>query len=137
MEFLSRRNFVGGLAALGAGSLVGQIQAGLQSTTSGSGIINIHHHLTSPGYVKFLTENKVREFPNKSAAEGIEDMDKAGISTAFTSIIGPGIWSGNVEATRKLARECNEYAAKLMADYPRRFGMFASLPLPDIDGSLR
>ena len=59
------------------------------------------------------------------------------IATAFTSIIGPGIWFGNIGDTRELARECNEFAAKLVRDYPGRFGMFASLPLPDIDGSLR
>ena len=42
-----------------------------------------------------------------------------------------------VEATRKLARDCNDYAAAMRLDHPGRFGVFASLPLPDIDGSLR
>ena len=130
MESLSRREFIGGLAAAGAGALIPQAPAR-------TGKINIHHHLTSPAYVKFLTDNKVRDFPNRSVAEGVEDMDKAGISTAFTSIIGPGIWNGSVEDTRRLARECNDFAAKLVRDYPGRFGMFASLPLPDIDGSLK
>jgi predicted TIM-barrel fold metal-dependent hydrolase len=100
-------------------------------------IINVHHHLTAPGYVKFLTENKVRDFPNKSAAEGVELMDQAGIAMAFCSIIGPGIWFGDIEATRRLARECNEYAAKMMSDYPGRFGLFTMLPLPDVDASLK
>src|SRR5437667_166412 len=52
------------------------------------------------------------------SVEGLEDMDKAGISTAFTSIIGPGIWFGNIADTRRLARECNDFAAKLVRDYP-------------------
>src|SRR5687767_3848851 len=124
MELLSRREFIGGLAAVGAGALMPQTQ-------SRQGKINIHHHLTAPAYVKFLTDNKVRDFPNRSVAEGIEDMDKANIATAFTSIIGPGIWFGNAADTRRLARECNDFAAKLITDYPGRFGMFASLPLPD------
>ena len=34
-------------------------------------------------------------------------------------------------------RDCTSAAAKLMADYPGRFGLFASLPLPDIDASLK
>jgi 6-methylsalicylate decarboxylase len=64
-------------------------------------------------------------------------MDRAGIATAFTSIIGPGIWFGNIQDTRRLARECNEFGAKLMSEYPGRFGLFATLPLPDIEGSLK
>jgi predicted TIM-barrel fold metal-dependent hydrolase len=132
---VSRRNFLGGLAALGAGSLV---QNGRMAAQGGRPrLINVHHHLTAPAYAKFLIDNKVRDFPNKSAAQGIEEMDKGGINLAFTSIIGPGIWFGDLAATRRLARECNDYAAKLIADYPGRFGMFTMLPLPDIDGSLK
>jgi predicted TIM-barrel fold metal-dependent hydrolase len=132
---VSRRNFLGGLAALGAGSLVQNGRMAAQGARPR--LINVHHHLTAPAYAKFLTDNKVRDFPNKSGAQGIEEMDKAGINLAFTSIIGPGIWFGDLAATRRLARECNDYAAKLIADYPGRFGMFTMLPLPDIDGSLK
>jgi len=130
----SRRLFLGGLAGLGAGAMLGGNRLSGQGRIS---LINVHHHLTAPAYVKFLMENKVRDFPNKSAAESVEDMDKAGVTTAITSIIGPGIWFGDLSATRRLARECNHYAAKLMADYPGRFGMFTMLPLPDVDASLR
>jgi predicted TIM-barrel fold metal-dependent hydrolase len=129
---VSRRSFLGGLAAIGAGSLAAQRGASVKPR-----LINVHHHLTAPAYVKFLTENKVREFPVKSAAEGIEDMDKAGVTIALCSTIGPGIWFGDLAATRRLAREINDYAAKVLSDYPGRFGMFTMLPLPDIDGSLR
>lgn len=38
---------------------------------------------------------------------------------------------------RGLARECNDYAARLAQDYPHRFRMFVALPFPDVDGSLR
>src|SRR5579864_2557771 len=137
----SRRDFLGGAAALGVGALIaGSRLAAQRAGTPAAAkpaLINVHHHLTAPAYVKFLTENKVRDFPNKSAAESVEDMDRAGVTAAITSIIGPGIWFGDLAATRRLARECNDYAAKLISDYPGRFGMFTMLPLPDIDASLR
>ena len=134
---LSRRNFLGGLVTVGASVLLARNQFEEPAPAAPARRINVHHHLTAPAYAKFLTDNNVRDFPNKTVAEGLEDMEKAGVATSITSIIGPGIWFGDIAATRRLARECNDFAAKVAVDYPSRFGMFASLPLPDIDSSLR
>jgi predicted TIM-barrel fold metal-dependent hydrolase len=41
------------------------------------------------------------------------------------------------EDAARVARESNEYTKKLMADHPGRFGLFATLPLPHIDESLK
>ena len=70
-------------------------------------------------------------------ARTIEDMDRDGVATSIVSTSEPSVWFGDNEAARQLARECNEYGARLMADYPGRFGVFATLPLPDVDGALR
>src|SRR5258708_4902985 len=79
----SRRDFLAGLAAAGSGVLIAGRPLAAQNARPR--LINVHHHLTAPAYVKFLTDNKVREFPIKSAAEGIEDMDKAGVTIALCS----------------------------------------------------
>src|ERR1700691_6118487 len=105
----SRRELLGGVDTLGAGVLASGQRGFAQG---GQRIINVHHHLTAPAYVKFLQDNKVRDFPVKGPAECMEDMDKAGVNVALCSTIGPGIWFGNMADTRRLAREINDYAAK-------------------------
>jgi len=37
---------------------------------------------------------------------------------------------------RAMARDVNDYAARVVADHPGRFGFFATVPLPDLDGAL-
>jgi hypothetical protein len=64
-------------------------------------------------------------------------MDKSGIATSILSIAQPGIWYGNnVEESRNLARQLNEYGAKMGKDHPGRFGLFAVIAPPDVDGSI-
>src|SRR5262249_44708676 len=76
--------------------------------------------------------------PKWSPELSLEDMDKNGIATAILSQVQPGVWDGsNVEEARKLARELNDYAAKMIADHPGRFGLFAVISPPHVDGSLK
>ena len=100
--------------------------------------IDTHHHVCPPLYAKEI-EGKSRIFPallDWTPQRSIEDMDRAGVETAIISITTPGLWFGDDEAARRLARICNEYGAALVAEHSRRFGLFAALPLPDVEGSL-
>jgi 6-methylsalicylate decarboxylase len=63
-------------------------------------------------------------------------MDDAGIDIAVLSISTPGVHVGDDKRARALARRCNEFAAQLVSSRPDRFGSFAALPLPDVDGAL-
>jgi predicted TIM-barrel fold metal-dependent hydrolase len=101
-------------------------------------IIDVHHHFVPPAY-KEAVQPKRRFQPCMEAwtVQGsIEDMDKAGVATALVSITLPGIHFGNNEEARRLTRICNDYAMEMARNYPGRFGLFAALPWPDVEGSL-
>lgn len=131
---ISRRNLLAGLAA-GTGAFL----VNGQTASNNPRRIDTHLHIFPPVYVSMLKSINVSPagWDRWTLAKTLDDMDRYGTATAITSITLPGVYFGNVEFARKVARECNDYAAKLVSDYKGRFGMFAVVPLPDIDGSLR
>jgi aminocarboxymuconate-semialdehyde decarboxylase len=74
--------------------------------------------------------------PRWSLEGAIAYLDEAGIDVAVESISTPGVHFGDDQAARALARRVNEYLADIKRNRPDRFGGFAALPLPDIEGSL-
>jgi predicted TIM-barrel fold metal-dependent hydrolase len=104
--------------------------------------IDVHNHIVPPRYLEATREIIVKSTPrpnlvlNWTPQSSLDSMDAACVTTAFTSISVPGLWFGNLEQTRELAIVSNDYAADMMAQYPKRFRMFAMLPLPDVDASL-
>ena len=138
IPYQPRRRFLSGLAALGAGALL----PGCQTAGGGAGgkpyRIDVHHHIAPPAYSAAL-KAMMRGHARWSVQASLEDMDKSGIATALTSLINPGLqaWPKDVAGARKIARESNEYAAQLKRDHPGRFGSFAAIPFPDVDGCMR
>ncbi|KAL8946754.1 MAG: hypothetical protein Q9222_006892 [Ikaeria aurantiellina] len=57
-------------------------------------------------------------------------MTANGIKTVIFSVSTPGIDVMTSEKTIEVARQCNEYGAKLRDQDPSRFGFFAMLPDP-------
>jgi predicted TIM-barrel fold metal-dependent hydrolase len=103
--------------------------------------IDVHHHLFPPAFIAKLVEHE--HYLARGVARhwtpqvSIEDMDSAGVASAITSITAPGFAIVEPEKLSRFNRESNEYAARMVADHPGRFGFFASLPLPDVDASLK
>jgi predicted TIM-barrel fold metal-dependent hydrolase len=138
----SRRQFVGGLSALGA-SLLFRAQKSAAQASSRGRRIDVHHHFGSPTWVKADTvgggNNPWRQW---SPARALEAMDQGGVATAMLSVTTPGVWLEdrkfqNLKAAVALARENNEYAARLASDHKGRFGAFVATPLPNVDAALR
>ncbi len=101
--------------------------------------VDVHFHYCAPALLSAMEPRGglpvyLQEW---SPAKAIEDMDEAGVMTSFASITTPGVHFGDDELARRLARQCNEYVADLACNHPGRFGFFATLPMPDLQGSLR
>ena len=138
----TRRTFLAALAAAGTGSMLAVSRPAAQATWRR---IDIHQHFVSPSFLATLNaKNASTPVPGLAAwkdfspARAVETLDRVGVQTAMLSITAPGVWFGDAQEARRLAREMNEYAAaRMVSDHKGRFGLFAVLPLPDIDGSLR
>jgi len=112
----------------------------------GPRLIDTHHHIYPPRYVgpnlhRLLADAGLlpaAAYTSWTPAGALKVMDEAGIATAIVSMTSPGIWfDDGADPARTRARICNEFGAEMMRDHPGRFGMFAAIPLPDIDGSLK
>ena len=140
-QALDRRSFLaGGTAAVGVGLAAPTVapSPALAQAPAKRRRIDVHHHVIPPAQAEAFAHHRGTSTPKLTPAMSLEDMDKAGIDTAIVSILNPGVWFGTVdEEARKLARDCNEWQAKLEQDHPGRFLSFAVIPLPDTEGSLR
>jgi predicted TIM-barrel fold metal-dependent hydrolase len=99
--------------------------------------IDVHHHFFPPDYVTAITALGAGASPAWTPARSLEDMDRSGIATAILSLSPPAAAVSDTAQSRSIAHDANEYGSKMVADYPGRFRLFAALPLPNIDASLR
>jgi len=105
-------------------------------------LVDVHAHFVPPGYREALRRAGVDRpdgfpyVPDWSAASALALMDKLGIESQLLSISSPGLGFVTGDARSVLAREVNEEGAQVVREHPSRFGLLASLPLPDIDAAL-
>ena len=102
--------------------------------------VDLHHHVIPEFFWKASNEDGNAAGginpPRWSLDGAIAYLDDARIDVAVASISTPGVHFGDDAAARNLARQVNEYLAGIKHDRPDRFGGFAVLPLPDVEGSL-
>jgi predicted TIM-barrel fold metal-dependent hydrolase len=105
-------------------------------------LIDVHSHFLTEQYVAAATRagherpEGMPRWAAWSASEHLALMDKAGVRTSVVSISAPGTHFGDDAAARRLTRHVNEFGADLVREHPGRFAHLASLPFPDVDGSL-
>jgi 6-methylsalicylate decarboxylase len=139
-----RRRFLQGAAGVAAGL---GMTASAASTAHASGgrrapirRIDVHAHYVPDDYRQALIDNGQSQpdgfpvLPTWSPEAHLAMMDQVGIGTAMLSITSPGVTFGADPV--EWARRVNETGARTVRDHPGRFGLFATLPLPDVDAAL-
>jgi predicted TIM-barrel fold metal-dependent hydrolase len=108
------------------------------------GLIDVHAHFTTDRYIAaakaagHVEPDGMPEpyWPRWHVDEHLRMMDRNGIRKSILSISSPGVHFGDDRSARTLAAEMNDVAAEIAATRPDRFGFFASLPMPDMEGAL-
>jgi predicted TIM-barrel fold metal-dependent hydrolase len=146
MDGASRRQFLTALGAA-AGAATVSLAAGEALAQAAAGgtkapYIDVHHHFYPPQFRQAVNDFGGGRVPAVEAwtpQKSLEQLDMNNVSTAIVSLWSiPGVWMGSDAAgMRKWARLVNDYGAQMARDYPGRFGLFAALPLPDVEGSLK
>jgi 6-methylsalicylate decarboxylase len=133
---VSRRRFVaGGVAALGLGAAVRPRRLFAQPNPRR---IDVHHHVSPVPFVDAVKKAGLDTPPinNWTAQQSLDDMDQAGTATAIVSVpLGFGFLRPAEAAA--VARASNEWTRKLADQHPGRFGMFALLPMPYPDETVK
>ena len=120
---VARRDmFLGGSAA----ALLATAAFGADPRRGSGGLIDVHHHIRPPGVPERLAHMMAAWSPEAA----IDGMDRCGIAAGM-AYPGP-VLAGDLSLRPRIARDWNEFGAALAHDHPGRFGLFASLPFPDV-----
>ncbi|MGH6771632.1 MAG: amidohydrolase family protein [Xanthobacteraceae bacterium] len=121
----SRRDVLAGFAALGTATLA-PMRSVLAQPAAKPHRIDVHYHVFPPETLA-VAKNPAQK--GWTVQRAIDQLDRNGIATGIAS-------SGSTLPADK-ARAFNEFGARIGRDHPGRFGLFAALPLPDIDACLK
>jgi predicted TIM-barrel fold metal-dependent hydrolase len=105
--------------------------------------IDVHAHFLTPQLHEAMIRSGNEQpdgmpaVPQWDPQTALAMMDRTGISAAVLSVSSPGVLLSDDPAdVRDLARAVNEEGAAIVHENPNRFGLFASLPLPDISSAI-
>ncbi len=101
--------------------------------------IDVHTHMIPPFWAHALADKVGKPMwgtPEWSLDAAVAVMDRLGTRTAMISLATPSVsqWDGTERID--MARQVNDFGAGLREAKPDRIGMFATLPLPDVNGAI-
>jgi aminocarboxymuconate-semialdehyde decarboxylase len=75
--------------------------------------------------------------PMTDVAKRIEDMDRVGVDVEVVSLSTPNVFFADERRQPEIARLVNDAYAELIAQHPKRFKGFASIPMDAPDAALK
>ena len=150
MGGVSRRRVLAALGCLGGSTLFSGPSALLEATQARGGAsaarralpgtIDVHSHFFPPSLQNASSETLAAlgvSIADWSPAGAIEAMDRNGVATEIVSASWRlQLLQASRDERRRIARDANDYGARMAQDHPGRFHHFAFLPMPDVDDSL-
>ncbi|MBZ5739142.1 amidohydrolase family protein [Nocardioides mangrovi] len=107
-----------------------------------SGLVDVHSHFLPEWYVELArslghaTPDGMPAWPTWSPEDHLAFMDQRDVARSLLSLSSPGVALGPGVDAVALARRVNDHGVGLVEAHPDRFGLLASLPLPDVDAAL-
>src|SRR5579862_8720884 len=105
-----------------------------------AGMIDVHFHLIPQFYREAVYEAgtgpAIGRYPDWTPELALELMDKHRIALAMQSLGQPGVGFLPPDKAAAFGRRCNDYAAELIAQHPKRFGCFGLVPIHDSDAAI-
>lgn len=104
-------------------------------------VMDVHCHNILPSYIEVLERHDAAmeetfPLPEWRVEAHLQFMEEAGIGCSVLTMPAPQPWFGDVDESRYIIREYNEYCAALKRAYPGKFKFCASLPLPDVKAAV-
>lgn len=152
IRHMKRRDFLGSLGALGTTSL--------WQSSSSSPKIDIHNHYYPETYFQMIDDMAGSDYSFDTDAAGtriitfrgarffgiqppmtdvslrLEAMDRNGIDVQVLSVSVPNVFFADEAREPEIARRLNDAYAALIAQHPKRFKGFASIPMNVPDAAL-
>jgi len=141
----SRRAFMQSALVAGAGAVLSSsppflstliAQSAQAAAGAKTGRIDVHYHITPPSLLQAFGPQQFTN-ANWNVDQTLLDMERNGVAAVICSIAPQADPFADPSKAVRLTRECNEFFARLASDHPGRFGVFAALPLPNVDAALR
>ena len=102
--------------------------------------IDVHHHFYTPEYINELStvgvvEGGGSQIPQWKPENSLEVMERYGIDVSILSVPMPVWYFKDAKKMSEVVRSLNEFGADTVRKWPSKFGVLATLPLPDVEAT--